>query len=273
MLRVRFIAVLVAVPPDEPHISDEDGNELRGLIGPYNEGQELRLYCTSAGGKPRPALTWWRDYTTIDDTFDYNDKDGESAFSKLAWLDPHECRVTVTTNELVIPSLQRHHLLSQFQCQAVNNNITLPATSSITLDLNREFFPLSLPPSPLIHLRAVKPQEVHITQLTANLAAEREATFECNTFGSRPRATLYWLFDGSRHNTPLSGEHHTTSTLTVKLKEAQNGMLVTCVAENSRIAKSAISDQLRLDVQCKSLAILSLTMTAHGASVKQTCRD
>lgn len=28
-------------------------------------------------GKPRPSLTWWRDDTIIDDSFEYNDKDGE----------------------------------------------------------------------------------------------------------------------------------------------------------------------------------------------------
>lgn len=45
---------------------------------------------------------------------------------------------TVTSNQLTIPSLARHHLLSIFTCQAINNNITVPSATSITLDLNRE---------------------------------------------------------------------------------------------------------------------------------------
>ena len=46
----------------------------------------------------------------------------------------------VTSNTVVIPSLARHHLLSVFTCQAINNNITVPISNSITLDLNCDFF-------------------------------------------------------------------------------------------------------------------------------------
>ena len=157
-------------------------------------------------------MSWWRDYSIIDDTFEYNEKD-------------------VTTNQLTITSLARHHLLSIFTCQAINNNITVPSSTSITLDLN------------------LKPTEVRITQLTPILVADREAIFECNTFGSRPKASLFWLFDGSRHNTPLNGELQTSTTLSITLKHAHNGALLTCMAENAKIANSGLSDQLKLDVQ------------------------
>ena len=56
------------------------------------------------------------DYTLLDDTFEYNED--------------------VTTNTVVLQSLARHHLLSVFTCQASNNNITVPISTSITLDLN-----------------------------------------------------------------------------------------------------------------------------------------
>jgi len=46
--------------------------------------------------------------------------------------------ITVTTNQLMIGSLARHYLLSIFTCQAINNNITIPSSTSITLDLNRK---------------------------------------------------------------------------------------------------------------------------------------
>ena len=39
-----------AVPPEEPIISDIDGNELKGLIGPFNEADQLKLICTTNGG-------------------------------------------------------------------------------------------------------------------------------------------------------------------------------------------------------------------------------
>ena len=45
-----FVFFVCAVPPEEPQIADTDGNELKGLIGPFNEGEELRLVCTTNGG-------------------------------------------------------------------------------------------------------------------------------------------------------------------------------------------------------------------------------
>ncbi|XP_053205304.1 uncharacterized protein LOC128389701 isoform X2 [Panonychus citri] len=205
------ISLKVIVPPEEPIITDVQGNELRGLIGPYNEGDELRLVCVTVGGKPRPSLTWWRDDNIIDDSFDYNDKD-------------------VTSNQLMITSLARHYLLSIFTCQAINNNITLPSTTSITLDLN------------------MKPTEVHITQLTSVLVADHEASFECNTFGSRPKAILYWFFDGQRFNTLINGDHQTSTTITLTIKQIHNNAILICTAENPKIPGSTISDNLKLDV-------------------------
>ena len=37
-----------------------DGKDISdSVIGPYNEGQELRLLCESGGGKPIPRVTWY----------------------------------------------------------------------------------------------------------------------------------------------------------------------------------------------------------------------
>lgn len=178
-------------------------------------------------GQPRPALTWWRDYSVIDETFEYNEKD-------------------VTTNQLVIGSLARHHLLSIFTCQAANNNMTVPAAASLTLDLN------------------LKPTDVKISQHEGQqeLVAEREAVLECSAFGSRPRAVLSWTFAGQRYSTPLSagslGEHQTSTTITISPRREHHGAEVTCTAENPKIPDSAISDVLRLDVQCECDCLISV---------------
>lgn len=182
----------------------------KGLTRPHDSGQ------------PRPALTWWRDYSVIDETFEYNEKD-------------------VTTNQLVIGSLARHHLLSIFTCQATNNNMTVPAAASLTLDLN------------------LKPTDVKISQQAGQeLVADREAVLECSAFGSRPRAVLSWTFAGQRYSTPLSagslGEHQTSTTITISPRREHHGAEVTCTAENPKIPDSAISDVLRLDVQCEFLS-------------------
>ena len=55
------ISLKVIVPPEEPVITDLDGNELKGLVGPFNEGDELRLLCTTNGGKCRSRISSGRD--------------------------------------------------------------------------------------------------------------------------------------------------------------------------------------------------------------------
>ncbi|GFX35702.1 hypothetical protein TNCV_744951 [Trichonephila clavipes] len=43
------------VPPKETIILDIENNELSGVIGPYDEGSELRLRCESIGGEDSPG--------------------------------------------------------------------------------------------------------------------------------------------------------------------------------------------------------------------------
>ncbi|GFQ84241.1 sidestep protein, putative [Trichonephila clavata] len=45
------ITLKVIVPPGEPAILDEEGAQVKGLIGPYNEGDSLLLICEAIGGK------------------------------------------------------------------------------------------------------------------------------------------------------------------------------------------------------------------------------
>ena len=138
-------------------IVDGDGKRLRGLVGPYNEGEPLKLTCQAEhgtfkrlsssvayrpyytaphtcltatqsrrqcgcyfSGKPRPAVTWWKDYRLIDDSYVF-DQDG-----------------AVVKNQLEVKALTRNDLLAVLVCQASNNNITVPTPSQITLDLNCE---------------------------------------------------------------------------------------------------------------------------------------
>lgn len=59
------------------------GRKLSGLIGPFNEGDELQLICLAHGGKPRPQLSWKRDYNTLDTVGEQNvDKEGRLRSNK-----------------------------------------------------------------------------------------------------------------------------------------------------------------------------------------------
>lgn len=63
---IEYIFIIKLVPPEDTTITDVDGNELKGLIGPYNEGDELKLICTTEGGKSSLlfdviCFSWWFD--------------------------------------------------------------------------------------------------------------------------------------------------------------------------------------------------------------------
>lgn len=74
-----IISLKVIVLPSDLKIIDAQKPEVRldGLIGPFNEGAELRLNCISFGGNPRPNLIWLRDYNVIDENYQHFDKEGK----------------------------------------------------------------------------------------------------------------------------------------------------------------------------------------------------
>ena len=107
-----------AVPPEKPRIyTVGDSQEVRLKLGPYNIGDTVRLRCISLGGRPLPKVTWWRDHALLDSS------DSNQASFK-------------TENELILKDLKRQDLHSILTCQASNNNISVPVSTSVKLDMN-----------------------------------------------------------------------------------------------------------------------------------------
>lgn len=193
-------------------------------IGPLDEGAELEVLCAVRGGRPRPQVEWRRDFQALDTQLATAK---HLAARRQAQPDKEE-----TVAVMQIGALGRQHLLSVFTCQATNNNLTAPLQSSITLDLNckwprgSSFDSCTRPPDfrsrtrretnpqpPLAPLKSpVKPKEVLLRRLPSAggleppgpLLAGQTATFECTSTGSRPQATIHWLFQGRRHDPPMS---------------------------------------------------------------------
>lgn len=74
-----IISLRVIVPPEELYIvsSSKPQHRLTGLIGPFDEGSPLELICVANGGKPRPQISWRRDYQSMDGDTQSIDKNGE----------------------------------------------------------------------------------------------------------------------------------------------------------------------------------------------------
>ena len=81
----------------------------------------MYLCMKTFSGRPTPRVTWWRDHALLDDV----SEDIDTASGRV-------------TNELRMVQLRRADLHSILTCQATNNNISVPASTSVKLDMHCE---------------------------------------------------------------------------------------------------------------------------------------
>ena len=67
-----LLTILIPVPPDRPRLVSQVpvARVEGGLLAVSGEERNLTVVCEVRGGQPGPALTWWRDNTLIDTSFE-----------------------------------------------------------------------------------------------------------------------------------------------------------------------------------------------------------
>ncbi|XP_042207122.1 nephrin-like [Homarus americanus] len=145
----------VIVPPSRLGVYTELGVEARNIVGPFTEGDILRLACRVMGGSPPPTVTWWEGPVLLDMTHEVETLDQ-------------------VTNTLVVPSLTRRDLHRSVTCQAANSNLTAPLSTTVSLDMK---FP---------------PLWVRLLSSRDPLSAGRTYEVVCQSAGARPPAVIEW---------------------------------------------------------------------------------
>ncbi|XP_054160981.1 nephrin-like [Oppia nitens] len=225
----------VIVPPKRIYITDARNQQLSRLVGPVEEGSDVRLNCIVEGGKPSPIVHWYRDNVLIDSTSSTitttlivaddgtNDSSSSSSSSATTGITSSSTTTllassssssssvssssssTTTTsisrvkNELLIEDIRRNQLNSIYSCNAINNNIF---NNNNNISQQQTSLPALSSPSSLSTLSAfvtfdiyVKPTDVKIISIRRPLSSGKKFELICRSYGSRPPAQLTWLKD------------------------------------------------------------------------------
>ncbi|KAF8773189.1 B-cell receptor CD22 like protein [Argiope bruennichi] len=232
---IHYIRLKIIVPP-KVVITDEHGQTMQDVIGPYDEGSSVSLFCEASDGEPLPSLTWWKGNILIDDTYN---------------ITPQE----VVRNELLLTDLQRSDLLVEITCQASNTNLTKPRVGLVMLDLN------------------LRPLEVKVMPRRRPVSVGWIAQLTCEARGARPQAELTWWREGKEvegtTETVLEDGNLTMSTYAFTPKAEDNGKSLTCKATHATLEMEPISDTITLNVHYAPQLRLALGTSNQHSSIKE----
>jgi len=74
-------------------------------------------HCRIFSGRPAPKVTWWRGGTLIDNSFKVISKDG------------------AVQNKMTVNTLTRVDIHAIFTCQASNNNMSQPVSTTVQVEM------------------------------------------------------------------------------------------------------------------------------------------
>ncbi|KAL6447972.1 hypothetical protein ACFW04_000191 [Cataglyphis niger] len=233
------VNLTVIIPPEQLSILDEDGRSHipHYILGPYTEGASLNLTCVAAGGRPQPRVTWWQGTSLLDNSYET--------------VDAKRVR-----NVLQLEKLGREHLRTYLTCQATNNNMVAPITSSVTLDMN------------------LKPLWVRIQGENRPLSAGKTYEISCEVVGARPEPMITWskgntiLRNARETRSPPDG-NVTTSVLTFVPSIEDAGKFLYCRASVPDIPDSEMEQGWKLNIYHEPVVTLELGSNLNSSAIRE----
>ncbi|XP_043582647.1 hemicentin-2-like isoform X4 [Bombus pyrosoma] len=186
--------------------------------------------------RPQPRVTWWQENALLDDTY-------ETVGTKRV------------RNVLRLEKLGREHLGAILTCQASNNNMVTPISSSVTLNMN------------------LKPLWVRMQGENRPFSAGTTYEIGCEIVGARPNPKITWskgsLMLRNARQTMSPDSNVTTSILTFVPTIEDAGKFLSCHGSVPDIPDSEMEDGWKLDIHHEPVVMLELGSNLNLSAIRE----
>ena len=174
-----------SVPPNKPVVRTlNQAVALHGAeVGPLEVGDDLVVMCEVSGGSPSPSVTWWKEGSIYDSTYDLTS-------------------YGTVVNTMEYHNLRREDLGAKFVCQGSNTNSTPPVSREIHVSLyckklifNVSNIDVNMPTV------SVPPTGLEILEKPTYVSEGKSRLVTCQATGGYPPPEITWWI-GTRQLQP-----------------------------------------------------------------------